>query len=187
MITIVPAQEERDLRGILQLQKANLAVNLSSSEAAREGFVTVVHSYDQLLALNLLEKHLIAKEGDEVVAYILAMTEVSKRAIPVLIPMFEIFERTQYAGKRLSDYPSVVVGQVCVHQRYRGTGLFDQCYRVYKTHYSKRYSLAITEIAASNTRSLRAHQRIGFERIHSYTAPDGVAWEIVVWDWRQAS
>ncbi len=185
MITIAPAESERDLRGILQLQKANLAVNRSPSEAANEGFVTVLHSYHQLLALHLLEKHFIAKEGDEVVAYVLAMTRVSRREIPVLVPMFEVFEQIQYEGKSLANYQSIVVGQVCIGQRYRGTGVFDQCYGAYRSHYSRRYSLAITEIAASNTRSLRAHQRLGFERVHTYTAPDGVAWEIVVWDWRQ--
>jgi predicted GNAT superfamily acetyltransferase len=129
----------------------------------------------------------VAKEGDRIVAYLLAMTQRSKSAIPVLIPMFEMFDELFYNGKRIADQEYIVVGQVCIDKSYRGKGILDRCYASYKDHYSKKYSFAITEIATDNTRSLAAHKRVGFEKVQTYAAPDGVAWEIVVWNWRSTS
>ena len=185
MIAVTQATSEQDLRGILHLQGENLATNLSPEERASQGFVTVVHSYEQLSDLNVQEKHIVAKEGDRVIGYLLAMTQRSKGDIPVLIPMFEMFNELVYGGKRIADQNYIVVGQVCIDKSYRGKGILDQCYAAYKEYYGNKYSFAITEIATANTRSLAAHKRVGFERVKTYAAPDGVDWEVVVWNWRK--
>ena len=184
MILYTHAESEQDLEGILHLQKQNLASNLSAGEKQGQGFVTVVHSYEQLSNLNAREKHIVAKESDRVIGYLLAMTQSSKADIPVLIPMFDLFNELSYNGERIADQDYIVVGQVCIDRSYRGQGILDQCYAAYKESYSKKYSFAITEIATTNLRSLKAHKRIGFETIKTYSAPDGVDWEIVVWNWR---
>lgn len=116
-------------------------------------------------------------------AYLLAMTVHSKEDIPVLRPMFAVFEELSFAGKPLSHFRHIVVGQVCVDKRYRGKGVLDACYAFYKTTFQSNYDFAITEIDAANLRSLAAHKRIGFNEFHRYTAPDGKEWVIVLWDW----
>jgi ribosomal protein S18 acetylase RimI-like enzyme len=174
-----------DLQGILDLQRANLAVNLSAEEVAREGFVTVVHTLDLLARLNGREPHVIAKHGDKVVAYLLAMTRESKDLVPVLVPMFNLFDETLYRSQPVSKLDYLVVGQVCVGKGYRGQGVLDRCYDLYRSLYSGAYDCAVTEIDASNARSLNAHRRIGFEEIRRYRAPDGVEWSIVLWDWKE--
>jgi hypothetical protein len=184
MITFTTATSTGDLEGILHLQKANLAQGLSIQEIQSQGFVTVNHSFDQLKKLNEIEKHVIAKDGDKVVSYVLAMTQQSKSDIPILLPMFAIFNSIEFSGKKVSDYHYLVVGQVCVDKAYRGQGIFDQSYAAYKEFYRSKYDFAITEIATTNTRSLQAHKRIGFKEISSYIAPDKTEWIVVVWDWK---
>lgn len=119
MIAYTTAHAENDLQGILDLQRANLKNALPHDEITSQGFVTVCHSFDDLKKLNEIEKQIIAKEKNDVIAYLLAMTKRSKNDIPVLIPMFDLFSRISFAGKFIADYNYVVVGQVCVSKNYR--------------------------------------------------------------------
>ncbi len=185
MIVYTTSQNDNDLTGILSLQKANLARNLDKEEIETQGFVTVLHRLVDLQKMNDIEQHIIAKDNDTVIAYLLAMTERSKFDIPVLVPMFELFESIQYKNKLLSQYNYMVVGQVCVDKKYRGQGVLDKCYDLYVKTFRQRYDFAVTEIATSNQRSLNAHKRIGFKIIHEYVAPDEERWAIVVLDWTE--
>ena len=184
MISYTTPETEKDLSGILKLQKANLAIGLNKEEIETQGFVTVNHSLDDLKKLNGFEKHIIAKDDDDVIAYLLAMTQKSMFDIPVLIPMFEVFSKILFRNRPISAYSYIVVGQVCVDKHYRGQGILDNCYAAYKNHYKGKYDFAITEIVSTNLRSLNAHKRIGFIEIERYTGPDKTEWCIVLWDWK---
>ena len=120
------ASTEADLLGILELQSENHLEQISSFE---EGFVTVKHDLQLLKKMNDLAPHVIAKDGEKVVAYVLAMTPALKEDIPVLIPMFEQFNVLTYQEKSLSMWNYLVVGQVCVSKNYRGQGIFDKIYQ----------------------------------------------------------
>jgi ribosomal protein S18 acetylase RimI-like enzyme len=181
MITYTTSKTENELLGILELQKKNLPTNLTEEEIFREGFVTVVHNFDALKKMNDIEQHVIAKDGDKVIAYLLAMTSKSKGDIPVLLSMFENFDKITFQKRKLSDCNYIVVGQVCVAKDYRGLGILDSCYDEYKKKFQKKYDFAITEIALKNQRSINAHKRIGFREIYRFT--DEVEWSIVVWEW----
>ncbi len=111
------------------------------------------------------------------------MTEKSKYDLPVLIPMFELFKSIEFEQKKISSYNYLVVGQVCVDKEYRGTGIIAQCYASYKNYYSNKYDFAVTEIAATNLRSLNAHKRVGFKEIYRYHSEKQIQWVIVLWDW----
>ncbi|MEJ8840904.1 GNAT family N-acetyltransferase [Lacibacter sp. H375] len=184
MISYSTSNTKEELEGILELQQSNLAQGLTVDEIQSQGFVTVKHSYEVLKKMNDLEKHVIAKDDEAVIGYCLAMTKQSRFEIPVLVPMFDVFDQIVYKEKIISTLHYIVVGQVCVDKAYRGQGIFDNCYAAYKEFYQKKYDLAITEIASSNIRSLQAHKRIGFREIHSYTDPANTEWIVVVWDWR---
>lgn len=176
---------ESELQGILGLQKKNLLGELSEEEKSEQGFVTVRHNLDQLKLMHALEPHVIAKDGEKVIGYILAMTKESRDLVPVLVPMFAQFDRLIYVEKLLSDYDYMVIGQICVDKAYRGQGIFDKMYDLYLNSFSSRYDFAITEIAVSNGRSLKAHQRVGFQVIHEYS-DSTQDWAIVVWDWKNS-
>jgi GNAT superfamily N-acetyltransferase len=182
-IQYIPAQTTAHLQGILRQQQRNLPAAISAQEAAEQGFVTVVHSLDDLQRLNETAPHIIGLDGERVVAYLLAMTAAARSLIPVLVPMFYMFEQAEWKGKPVSAYLYIVVGQVCVDKDYRGRGVLDACYAAYRNYYKPTYTFAITEIAVRNTRSIKAHQRIGFKEVRRYTAPDGEVWSIVAWEW----
>ncbi|WP_111671914.1 GNAT family N-acetyltransferase [Algoriphagus litoralis] len=173
-----------ELQGILELQRVNLLSEISEKESADQGFVTVRHSMDQLQLMHALEPHVIAKDGDKVIGYILAMTKESRELVPVLVPMFGQFDRLIFGEKLLSDYDYMVIGQICVDKGYRGQGIFDRMYDHYRATFSTRYDFAITEIAISNSRSLKAHQRVGFKVIHEFN-DSTQNWAIVMLDWKQ--
>ncbi len=174
------ADSLQDLEGILVLQRQNLATSLTSLD---QGFVTVVHSINELQKMNNYSQHIIAKDGERVIAYLLAMTFACKEDVPVLLPMFEQFEKITYKNKKLSTYNYLVVGQVCVADGYRGKGILNQCYALYKDTHSVNYDFAITEIATRNITSIKAHQKIGFQEIIRFTDSLPEEWSIVVWDW----
>jgi predicted GNAT superfamily acetyltransferase len=184
MIEITISASADDLAGIIELQRANLPVNLSAEEIQQQGFVTVQHSMADLQQMHRYEKNIIAKDGDKIAAYLLGMTAHSKADIPVLVPMFEVFDEIIFNGKPVAGYNYIVVGQVCIGKKYRGQGILDKCYAAYREHFTGRYDFAITEIDTSNQRSINAHLRIGFREVHRYTVPQGTEWSIVIWDWK---
>ncbi|HLW29463.1 MAG TPA: hypothetical protein VKX29_01290 [Brumimicrobium sp.] len=184
MITYSLTKNKSDLEGILSLQKANLKKNLSKEEIEKNGFVTVDHDWDILETMSEIEPHAIAKDGEKVVGYVLAMTKESRFDIPLIFPMFDEFEKIIYKGKVISEFDYMVVGQACTDKNYRGKGLIGNCFKVYKEAFSERYDFSITEIATSNLPSLKAHKKVGYEIIHTYTDADQNEWLIVLWDWK---
>jgi predicted GNAT superfamily acetyltransferase len=180
-IQIQTAQTVEDLEGILELQEENHITNLEDLD---QGFVFARHDVESLAKMHGFAPHVVAKDGDTVAAYVLAMTEDTKYDIPELMPMFNMLESLEYDGKRLSEYRFLVVGQVCVSKDYRGMGIFDAIYEAYREIHSQDFEMVVTEINAMNGRSLRAHERVGFQEITRYEAEDGQIWCIVLWDWR---
>lgn len=163
MITYSKTSSIEELKQVIELQKRNLPQDLSEKEKQEEGFVTVKHSLEILKKMNDVCPHTIAKENNKVIGYALSMTKDFALDIEVLKPMFlEIF-------KSVSDENYVAMGQICIDKKYRGIGVFRGLYQFMKTEVCfKNFSSIITEIDIKNTRSLRAHKSIGFEKIKDY-------------------
>jgi len=183
MIEYSRTKTKQDLWGILALQQENLVQNISVEEKESEGFVMVQHSYEIMESLHSIEPHVIAKDGHLVAAYCLAMTKHSRKDIPMLIPMFEQFDILDFKEKKVSEYNYMSVGQVCVGKHYRGQGIFQQLYETYRDTFREKYEFAITEVSTQNFRSLKAHQKMGFEIIKTFK-DEFEEWAIVIWDWR---
>ena len=184
------ADSDKELRQILNLQRKNLSQNLTQEQINSQGFVTVNHDYSVLSKMNNLEKCIIAKSNtgkseNEVIAYLLAMRSELRNDVPVLVPMFDVFDKLIHKNKKLNEYNYIVVGQVCVAEGFRGQGILDDCYAEYKRLLSPKYDFALTEIDSKNQRSINAHRRIGFELLHNYTSPDNQIWDIIIWDWNK--
>jgi L-amino acid N-acyltransferase YncA len=182
MVHLSLSQSNADLEGILSLQRENLSTNLSQEEKDEQGFVTIQHTLEQLQSMHSVAPHVLAKEKNQVVGYVLAMTLASREAVPLMVPLFENFDQSEIGGKKVTDYNPMVVGQVCVGKSQRGTGLFDKLYSEYREQYASTHDFAITSVALSNYRSLAAHQRVGFKILHTFQ--DSLhPWAIVCWDW----
>ena len=74
------------------------------------------------------------------------------------------------------------MGQVCIDKAYRGQGVFRGLYQKMKVELHKKYDLLITEVAANNPRSLRAHNAIGFKDLLIYQS-GAIDWHLIYWNW----
>ena len=79
----------------------------------------------------------------------------------------------------LRDLPYVVMGQVCVDKAHRGQGIFDGLYLQMQKVMKGHFEYIITEVATRNTRSMRAHERVGFTNELIYTADNEEEWAII--------
>ena len=177
------AASDDDIRQILSLQQANHASSLTEAQAARDGFVTVVHSFDLLRQMNQAAPQIIAKDNNIIVGYALVMLRSFESMIPVLIPMFNRLATVEYAGKKLTDHTFYVMGQICVAEKYRGQGVFDSLYQTHREKHQHAYDLCVTSVSTRNGRSMRAHERVGFEVVHTFRDLTD-EWNILAWKLR---
>ena len=182
MITITTITKDSEIIQLLDLQRVNLPKNISKATALEQGFVTVQHNFELLKAMNEAIPQVIAKDGNKVIGYALVMLPNFAELIPVLQPMFDLFSTIDYKGKKVSAAKYYVMGQVCVGESHRGLGVFDALYHKHRDLYSTDYEVCITEIAERNARSIRAHERVGFQTIHTFK-DETELWNVVAWDW----
>lgn len=169
------ADNEGELQQILDLQQRNLPKNLSLEEREQEGFLTVEHHMEVLREMNDACGHIIAKEGEELLGYALCMHPKFGDRIEVLEPMFRELDKLFPKNR---DY--MVMGQVCVAKGHRGKGVFRGLYLKMKEILPQEITSIITEVDATNKRSLAAHTAIGFRTMRIYHHQDR-KWHILQW------
>jgi GNAT superfamily N-acetyltransferase len=183
LTNIAVASSEQHLEQILALQRRYQARALSPEVQAAEGFVFAEHSLPLLKRMAAELPQAIALADDQVVGYCLSLPLSLGSELPDLAPMFEQLARCAYEGRRLSDCTFFIGGQVCVDRPHRGRGLLARLYDHVRASVGSEYSLCVTEIAARNDVSLRAHRKMGFEPISTYS--DGQEqWVVVAWKLR---
>jgi hypothetical protein len=182
---ITTVKNDDDVRGILALQQKNLKKNLTPEQIQSQGFLTVEHKFSVLKAMNDAQPSVIVKDGDTVVAYCLAMFPQFRNDVPELIALFDTIDDIDYDGQTLKDFKYVVMGQVCVGEGYRGMGFFDGMYQKLREELSAKFELCVTDISTNNSRSLKAHARVGFIPVKDFhDAILDEVWRVVVWNWR---
>ncbi len=182
-ISILKTRE--DIEQMLVLQAENLEEALSANDVQQDGFLTVKHDLALMEEMVAKEPQVIIKDQGKIVAYVLAMPRSMRNAIPILIPFFDQLDLISYQQTPLKNCTYVLNGQVCVARSHRGKGTFDMLLRGMQHYLSEKYQYCVTEIAHRNARSIRAHERVGFQTIDSYTSPEGEHWSVVLWDWQK--
>lgn len=181
MTVITVASTDQHLEGILALQRRYLVRTSSPQQQALEGFVFAEHTLPILRRMAEQSPQAIAVSDDRIVGYCLSLMPSLRHELPSLGPMFEQFDRCVYRQRILSDYRFVVGGQVCVDRNHRGQGLLARLYEEVRVSLPVRCELCVTEVARRNPISMRAHERMGFQPVATYT--DGPEeWVIVAWD-----
>jgi GNAT superfamily N-acetyltransferase len=176
---------EREVEEILELQARNHVSAVSSETMRDQGFVTVRYEPAVLADMSRRYPQVIARAGDALAGYCLVLPQSFRRDVPILAPMFALLDGLSWRGRPLRDDPRwFVMGQVCVAEAYRGQGVFDGLYEKLREVCRPDFDFVVTEVAARNVRSLRAHRRVGFQTLHTYDDPTtGEQWEVIVWDW----
>ncbi|MBC7884049.1 MAG: GNAT family N-acetyltransferase [Saprospiraceae bacterium] len=170
---------KNELEQILNLQRANLRFTQSEDEEMNQGFVTVQHDFDLLSQMNEMTAHIIAKDEGKVVGYALAMPNYFHDKIPILKPMFDLIDSLKVNQISVRDENYIVMGQICIEKSYRGTGIFEGLYSMFFNEYKSRYAHVITEVAVRNIRSVKAHLKVGFQKIYQYQEIDAEEWVVL--------
>ena len=180
LATVVTTQEE--LQQIIELSDKNLRTKISVEEKKSEGFVSWNYSLELLQKMNAQYPHVIVKDNNKVVGYALVALKEARHFHLSLDAMVNHLEQLTFNDKKLSGYKYYVMGQICVAKKYRGRGVFRMLYQQHKILFENDYDFVVTEISTSNTRSLRAHEKIGFKTVYTY--PDDMdEWNVVLWNW----
>lgn len=175
------ATSESDLRGILALQAANTPSAISADELRREGFVTLRHDLPTLRMICGDFAHIIATPAGagEVAAYALVMLPEHRAVFPTLGPMFARIDSTAPVRDFLGARRWYFMGQICVGKAHRGCGLVEGLYAEHRRLMGGAFDTVVTLIDRANPRSVRVHERAGFETIDAYESDDGREWVIV--------
>lgn len=183
MLEVSIVTTEKELLQIHELNQKNLKQNLSEETKKNEGFVTWLYSVELLKKMHQLSPSIIIKDVQKLAAYALTTLKDSATFHPDLKTMFCNLETVYFRNQPLSFYRFYCMGQICVDEEYRGMGLVNMLYLKHREVYSTQYDFILTEISTSNSRSLRAHEKMGFETIYTYQ--DSIdEWNVVVWDWK---
>jgi ribosomal protein S18 acetylase RimI-like enzyme len=175
-------ETEQELIGLKQLQTNNLRRIIGEEEAMKEGFVTSEYELSLLQAMHAIYPSIIVKEGDEVVGYTIVTNKEVYGAHPELDHLFNTLDATLYNGILLKEVNYILIGQVCVAKSHRGQGWVPKMYEYYKNLHATTYPYLVTDISQANKRSIRMHQKIGFETI-GVIEQIGTGWDIVLWNW----
>jgi ribosomal protein S18 acetylase RimI-like enzyme len=185
MMKFERATTDESLKQILDLQRRNLKKYLSDAEIESQGFVTAEHTFEQLKKINDAEACVVITDNGVVVAYAIAMLESSVTDMPVFDDLFSTVASLTYKNQPMTSYNYIFVGQLCIDKNYRGQGLVEKLYSFYKEELKTNYDFAVTDISEHNRRSLKAHQKSGFEVIHTfYDKYTNNNWHVVVMDFK---
>lgn len=183
MLLATTVSTQKELEQIQQLNRQNLKQSLSAEEIEQEGFLSWFYSLELLQQLHRLAPSIVVKDNDDVIGYALVTLKEACDFHPDLQTMIANLQSVYYQDKLLMTYDFYIMGQVCVDKKYRGRGVFKLLYEHHKLTYSHTYPLLVTEISTNNKRSVRAHEKLGFENIFTYR--DSLdEWSVVVWNWR---
>lgn len=179
------AETIEDIRGILDLQKRNLAVNFTPDQMRENGYVTLKHNEDLLWRMNQEGGHIVLKHDGVVKAYALFMPMSFMPEVEHLEEVFNLFETISWNGKLLKELNYCFMGQICVDESVRGQGVFRQLYKAFGEAYKNEYEYCLTLIALRNLKSHHAHTRVGFETAYVAALDDYEPWELVAWNMRE--
>lgn len=183
MLYTTEVTTDDELLQIHKLNQQNLKSNLSKQEQEAQGFVTWLYSVPLLQQLHTITPAIVVKDDNTVVGYALVTPVEAGNFHQDLQTMINNLGTISYKGRPLSSYAYYIMGQVCIDKDYRGKGIFNMLFQKHKELYSDRYDLLVTEISTANHRSQKAHEKVGFKTIYTYSDILD-EWNVVVWDWR---
>lgn len=160
---------------IPEIKKLQLKYHVStiSDEDRPDGFVTTLFTKEQFKELIEKEDGLfIALDGEKIIGYAMAASWEYWSAWPLFQYMIKDLPKTEYLGTRLSEDNSYQYGPIAVEKDYRATNVFPNLFEFSKREMHKKYPILITFVNSINPRSLRAHEKLGLDKIKSFQFND---------------
>jgi hypothetical protein len=176
---------KENLPEIKKLQDINHYRNLTPEQMAKNGFVSLetdIPMLEKILDDNFI---LIAKSKDNIVGYELPLTLKRANESPLIVPFVDMLLDITYQGKKISEYKTVIGGQICVVNAHKGAGLAVIMHDKFTDKLAEKYDLLVTEVSNKNMRSITAStKKLGFELVKEYEA-EGRQWYVILYDLRK--
>ena len=147
---------DRDYSDLLQLQEANLFVNLPAAQH-KHGFLSARFAAEQFAQMNRDAAVVVAEDNGHIVGYACSAGADFSRQSPILAAMIATFGRLTYLGTTLIDARVCIYGPVCVDRAWRGRGVLRGLIVRMKEELAGQYEVAAAFISKVNPRSLAAH------------------------------
>jgi len=149
-------------------------------EDKKDGFVTTAFTKEELTQLIEQEQGLfIAKEGDEVLAYVMAASWQFWSKWTMFQYMIKELPKLEYLGQTLSVDNSYQYGPICIDKSVRGTSVLKEIFNFSLEHMAKRYPILVTFVNQINPRSYEAHTRkLGLDVIQEFEFNGQRYWEL---------
>lgn len=150
---------------VVRLNALNRKTNLSEDEKRTQGFVSWTYELDLLQKMNACCPSIIAMDGEILAGYALVAVPEARSFHNELDLLLKKIEAFPYLGKPIQDYAFYMIGQLCVAKEYRGLQLSDKMYEFHQQYYQSRFDIMVTTVVLENARSIRVHERAGFDTI----------------------
>jgi len=168
-----------DIDATLRLH-AKYQIDTIKEEDKKDGFVTTAFTKEELTQLIEQEQGLcIAKEGDEVLAYVMAASWGFWSRWAMFEHMINALPKLEYLGQKLSVENSYQYGPICIDKSVRGTVILKNIFNLSREHMAKRYPILITFVNQANPRSYEAHTRkLGLDVLQEFEFNGNEYWEL---------
>jgi len=168
-----------DIEATLKLH-AKYQIDSIKEEDKKDGFVTTAFTKEELTQLIEQEQGLfIAKEGEEVLAYVMSASWEFWSKWVMFAYMIEELPKLEYKGVQLSTDNSYQYGPICIDKSVRGTEVLPKIFNFALKQMSKRYPILITFVNQINPRSYEAHHRkLGLDIIQEFEFNGNRYWEL---------
>ena len=171
--------EISDIEATLKLH-AKYQVDTIDPEDKKDGFVTTPFSKEELTELIEQESGLfIAKDGDEVVAYVMSASWEFWSKWPMFAFMVQNLEGKSFKGIAITKNNSYQYGPIAIDKRFRGTVLLFEIFDFAREHMAKRYPMLVTFVNKINIRSYYAHKKLGLEVLSEFKYNNNQYFEMV--------
>ncbi|EKE27940.1 MAG: acetyltransferase [uncultured bacterium (gcode 4)] len=174
-----------DLPWIINLQRKNLDSAISAHVKESQGFVSIE------TGIELLEEMIdkigitVAISDKKVIGYLFAITEPIAKKTPIIDKFVENIDKYEYGWKKISSFRYCILWQICIEEKFRWTGVFNELYKHYFGELKDAYDIAVWWVCSDNNRSLHVHKNKLWMEVISEFKEWGKDWHIVVLDFKK--
>ncbi|SFZ97760.1 Protein export cytoplasm protein SecA ATPase RNA helicase (TC 3.A.5.1.1) [hydrothermal vent metagenome] len=171
--------ELNDIDAVLTLH-GKYQIDSIKEEDKKDGFVTTAFTKEELTELVKEQGLFIAKEGDVVLAYVMAASWQFWSKWPMFAHMIKDLPNLEYLGQQLSVDNSYQYGPICIDKSIRGTEILYDIFDFARVEMNKRYPILVTFVNKINPRSYAAHTRkLGLTVIQEFDFNNNHYYEMV--------
>jgi L-amino acid N-acyltransferase YncA len=171
----VAIAESFDLQQVIALQQANHRKALGLKES---GYLTFECSMPILEQVNRKTPAVVARQGSEVLGYVIVADWSDRDLLPQYSTMFREIVDLQRTATLAQNARLLINCQACIHESQRGKGVLSLLYSALAEYYSHHFEILIGEIGERNRRSVMAHTKLGVDWLGTYTNENGETWKI---------